>query len=263
MWIAITAVVAYLFATRALARNVFDPDSDNSGALRLGLLGAALHLLMHASVWWQAGGADLHFFAALSLVALGMAALTALAGRKQRLDALGVVVFPLAALAALAFAGVGHRALSADTLDWRIGLHAWLALLAYATLALAALLALMLWLQERALRQRRFTGLLRALPPLTQLEALLFRTITVGFVLLSFTLVTGALFVEDLFAQHLVHKTVLSFMSWAIFGVLLVGRRWRGWRGRRAVRLTLVAMALLLLAFFGSMMVLELILKQG
>ena len=35
-----------------------------------------------------------------------------------------------------------------------------------ATLAVAALLALMLWLQERALRRREFHGWLRALPPL-------------------------------------------------------------------------------------------------
>lgn len=263
MWIAIAAALAYLIATRALTRNVFDPDSDNTGALRLGLIGASLHALVHARLWWQAGGADLHFFAALSLVSLGMATLTALAGRRQRLDALGVVVFPLAALAALAFASIGNRVRSPDMLDWRISLHAWLALLAYATLALAALLAVMSWLQERALRQRRFTGTLRALPPLTQLETLLFRTITVGFVLLSFTLVTGVLFVEDMFAQHLVHKTVLSLLSWMVFGVLLLGRRWRGWRGRRAVGLTLVAMILLLLAFFGSKLVLELILKQG
>jgi len=263
MWIALTAALAYLVATRALARNVFNPDSDNAGALRLGLLGALAHAFVHARIWWQAGGADLHFFAALSLVGLGMATLTALAGRRQRLDALGVVVFPLAALAALAFASVGNPARSTALLDWRIGLHAWLALLAYATLALAALLAVMLWLQERALRRRRFTGLLRALPPLTQLETLLFRTITVGFVLLSFTLVTGALFVEDLFAQHLVHKTVLSLLSWMVFGVLLLGRRWRGWRGRRAVRLTLIAMILLLLAFFGSKLVLELVLARS
>ena len=67
----------------------------------------------------------------------------------------------------------------------------------------------MLWLQERALRRREFHGWLRALPPLVELETLLFRTIAVGFVLLTATLLTGVLFVENLFAQHLVHKTVL------------------------------------------------------
>ena len=60
--------------------------------------------------------------------------------------------------------------MTAAPLDWRLQLHAWLALLAYATLAIAALLAVMLWAQERALRRREFHGWLRALPPLTELE---------------------------------------------------------------------------------------------
>ena len=96
-------------------------------------------------------------------------------------------------------------------------MHAWFALLAYATLAVAALLALMLWLQERALRRHEFHRWLRALPPLVELETLLFRTIAVGFVLLSATLLTGVLFVENLLAQHLVHKTALSVLSWLAY----------------------------------------------
>ena len=71
------------------------------------------------------------------------------------------------------------------------------------------------------------------------------------------------LFVENLFAQHLVHKTVLSLLSWLAFGALLVGR-WRyGWRGAKAVRWTLAAMVLLLLAFFGSKFVMELVLDRA
>ena len=173
---------------------------------------------------------------------------------------LGVLAFPLAALLLLVYHLYGH--VPTQGLDWRLQLHAWLALLAYAALAIAALLALMLWAQERALRRREFHAWLRALPPLTELEELLFRTITVGFLLLTATLLTGVLFVENLFAQHLVHKTVLSVLSWLAFGALLVGR-WRyGWRGGKAVRWTLVAMALLLLAFFGSKFVMELVLQR-
>src|SRR5690606_11220962 len=94
-------------------------------------------------------------------------------------------------------------------------------------------------------------------------ETLLFRTVAAGFILLSATLLTGVLFVENLFAQHLVHKTVLSVLSWLVFGGLLLGRwRW-GWRGRVAVRWVLVAMALLVLAFFGSRAVLELSLGRA
>jgi len=55
---------------------------------------------------------------------------------------------------------------------------------------------------------------------------------------------------------------VLSIAAWAVFGALLYGR-WRyGWRGRRAVRMTLIGMVLLLLAFFGSQFVLEVLLKR-
>ena len=56
---------------------------------------------------------------------------------------------------------------------------------------------------------------------------------------------------------------MLSVLSWLVFGWLLFGR-WRyGWRGPRAVKFTLSAMALLLLAFFGSKFVLELILHRA
>jgi ABC-type uncharacterized transport system permease subunit len=170
-------------------------------------------------------------------------------------------VFPLAAGSLLGYAAYGH--VRAEGLDWRLQLHAWCALLAYATLAVAALLAIMLWVQERALRMRQVHGWRRALPPLTELESLLFRTIAVGFALLTATLLTGILFVDDLLAQHLIHKTVLSVLSWLAFGGLLLGR-WRfGWRGALAVRWTLTAMALLLLAFFGSKFVLELVLHRA
>lgn len=230
--------------------------------LFLAIPAVLLHASVHWLAWRQTGATDLHFFAALSLVGLGMALLTLLAASAGRMQALGVVVFPLAALLLLSYALYGHSTLP-EPLDWRLLLHAWLALLANATLALSAVLAVFLWLQERALRRRTFHLWLRALPPLTELEALLFRSIAVGFALLTATLLTGVLFVDDLFAQHLVHKTVLSVLSWLVFGGLLLGRHLRGWRGTKAVRWTLAALILLVLAFFGSKFVLELILHRS
>ena len=262
MTIVLIAVLAYLSATALLVRAVSRGGDRSMPELWLwpAIAAVVAHAGYHLIAWRSAGGADMHFFAALSLVGLGMATLTASFGAAGRMRALGVVVFPLAALMLAGYAAVGHQ--PPEPHDWRLQLHAWCALLAYSTLAIAALLALMLWLQERALRRREFHGWLRALPPLTELESLLFRSITVGFVLLSATLLTGVLFVEDLFAQHLVHKTVLSVLSWLAFGALLVGRRRYGWRGAIAVRWTLVAMALLGLAFFGSQFALELVLKR-
>ena len=262
MTIVLIAALAYLAAAGLLVRALGRGEpAPGRGWLAAAVPAVALHAGYHLLVAWRTpGGPDMHFFAALSLVGLGMAAMTMLVGARGRMAALGVFAFPLAA--ALLVASMLRGPSSASVLDWRLQLHAWLALLAYATLAIAALLAVMLWIQERALRRRAFNAWLRALPPLTELESLLFRTIAAGFGLLTLTLLTGVLFVEDFLSQHLVHKSVLSMLSWLVFGGLLLGR-WRyGWRGARAVHWTLTAMALLLLAFFGSKFVLELVLGR-
>ena len=256
----VAAIAAYLIATALLLADLRRGGQERWTWLTATAVAALLHASVHLLAWRASGGTDMHFFAALSLVGLGMAVLTALFAPQTRMAGLGVVVYPLAALLLGVYAGYGHRI--AEPLDLRLQLHAWSALLAYATLAIAALLAVMLWLQERALRRREVHSWLRALPPLTELETLLFRTVAAGFVLLSATLLTGVVFVENLFAQHLVHKTVLSVLSWLVFGGLLVGRWRRGWRGRIAVRWVLVAMVLLVLAFFGSKAVLELVLHR-
>jgi ABC-type uncharacterized transport system permease subunit len=262
MTIVLIAAALYLIAAGllvgALARN---REREAWPWLLPGLVAVALHALVHVLAWRRLGQPDMHFFSALSLVGFGMALLTALVGRFGRFAALGVVVFPIAAATLITYGLHGPRATTA--LDWPLQLHAWLALLAYATLAVAALLALTSWAQEGAMRRREFHRWLRALPPLVELETLLFRTITAGFMLLSATLLTGVVFVEDLFAQHLIHKTVLSVLSWLAFGTLLLGRWQWGWRGGIAVRWTLSATALLVLAYFGSKFVLELVLDRS
>ena len=262
MIVALAAIVLYLAAATVLGGSLRQPGhAANRGWLPLAILAIVFHGELHAEAWRLSNGPDMHFFAALSLAALGMAALTTLLGMLGRMAALGVIVFPLAAMFALLYHLSGQH--KPVVMDWQLQLHAWCALLAYAVLAIAALLAMLLWVQERALRRREFHRWLRILPPLTELETVLFRTIALGFALLTAALLTGVLFVHDLFAQHLAHKTVLSLLSWVVFGVLLFGR-WRyGWRGNRAVRLTLLAMGLLVLAFFGSQFVYDFILMRG
>jgi len=92
------------------------------------------------------------------------------------------------------------------------------------------------------------------------MERLLFQMIGAGFVLQSLSLITGFLFLQDMFAQHMVHKTFFSLVAWLVYGILLWGR-WRfGWRGRTAIRSTLGGFLSLLLAYLGSKLVLELLL---
>jgi ABC-type uncharacterized transport system permease subunit len=253
------AAVLYLTAATVLALPLLH-RRPLPRMLGFGLAVAAVVLHATVLVGKHGGGVDLHFFAALSLVGACMAALCLLVNILRPLATLGVVAFPLASSLLLAdFVAPSTQPLP---IEWQIKLHVVFALLAYSVLSIAALLAILLALQERALRRRQFGGLASALPPLTLLESLVFQLIGVGFVLLTVTLISGILFVDNLFAQHLIHKTVLSIAAWVVFGALLFGR-WRyGWRGRRAVRLILIGMVLLLLAFFGSRFVLEVLLKR-
>ncbi len=257
---ALLAIALYLVAAIALARPLL---TTGKPLTRVAMGMTLVAVLAHAVVLWgmHRGALDLHFFAALSLVAWVVSALTLMVNMSRPVAGLGVIVFPLTAL--LLAVDVFVAPPTAPTpIDWQIKLHVTVALLAFGVLSIAAVLAILLAVQEHALRRSKFTHWLRALPPLTLTESLLFRLIHAGFTLLTLTLITGIVFVHNLFGQHLVHKTVLSIIAWLVFGALLWGRWKHGWRGTRAVNLTLTGMAVLMLAFFGSKFVLELILHH-
>ena len=100
------------------------------------------------------------------------------------------------------------------------------------------------------------------MPPLQTMESLLFEMIAAGFVLLTLALMCGFAFLEDMFAQHLVHKTVLSTLAWLVFGGSCSWRFRYGWRGRTAIIWTLSGFVILILAYFGSKAVIELMLQR-
>ena len=117
---------------------------------------------------------------------------------------------------------------------------------------------------DRALHAKRFSPVIRQMPPLLALERLLFQVLWAGFALLTLTVFSGVLFSEQLFGRPvaLSHKTVFALMSWLIFAALMWGRWRHGWRGRLAVRWTLAGFVLLLLAYVGSKFVLEVLLHR-
>lgn len=148
--------------------------------------------------------------------------------------------------------------------------HLLVGTLAYGVLMLAAVHAGLMAAAERALHRAGdpvtpVGRWIERLPPLLVLERILFRFIAVGFVLLTLTAASGVLFSEQVFGRpmSLDHKTIFTLVSWALFGVLLIGRKFRGWRGRTALRFTLAGFTVLLLGYVGSRFVLEVILQRG
>ena len=258
--LSLLSILGLLYVCQRLLRQAPESPSTVRTLWPLGL-GCAL---LQGAASALAGSVD--FFASVTWVASLMAALAAITLMRSGERFLPLMSYLVAIGSSILF--LWHPG-ATKTLDgWQIQLHASVALLAYASLSLAALQALLLLLIEKRLKSPAsrhaswFARFANWLPPLSRIERQLFQLITVGFVLLTLTLLSGGLFIHDWLAQHLVHKTVLTIAAWLCFGLLLLGH-WRfGWRGRQAAIFTLGGMILLLLAFFGSKMVLEIILRR-
>jgi len=259
------AILLYLSSAALLvfrlSRGIQDAPGK-AGIIALGLGAVVLHAAVLQRHLLIHNGIDLGFFNASSLIGWLIAGLLLLAAIRRPVENLGIVLLPLAAVTVLMeILFSGHHVVQVFG-TWQLQVHILLSVLAYSVLTIAMVQAILLAVQDRNLRNRRPGGFVRALPPLATMESLLFQMIGLGFVLLTLSLITGVLFLEDIFAQHLVHKTVLSIIAWVVFATLLWGR-WRyGWRGRKAIRWTLGGFVILMLAYFGTKLVLELLIGR-
>lgn len=259
------AIILYLLASALLTVRLvrgLEPTSQRHQTRMIGLAAVVIHASLLYTTLLTPEGLNLGIFHAASLVAMTTSLLLLLSMFVEPVDNLGIAVFPVAALSIALTLVYPAPYLITSAGSWQLISHILTSLLAYSILGLAVMQAILLAVQDNHLRNRSPGGFIRALPPLQTMESLLFQMIATGFALLTLALVTGALFLEDIFAQHLVHKTTLSIIAWCVFAILLWGR-WRfGWRGRTAIRWTIGGFIFLMLAYFGSKFVLELVLAN-
>jgi ABC-type uncharacterized transport system permease subunit len=238
--------------------------AKNPQSLKLHSAMIALGLLTHAWLLYQAifaSGFNLGFYNALSAIFWLTVLVYWLANLKLELHSLQAFVLPPAALFALlpAFEVSNHFLPEASQPLFMA--HIGIALLSYSLFTFASLHALLMMFAERSLHNKASLIKLPSFPPLMVMESLLFRVIKIGFVLLTFTLISGMLFSEQIFGKPMQfnHKTVFSIASWIIYGWLLYGRYKHGWRGTKAINLTLVGFVLLLLAYVVSKFILQVV----
>jgi ABC-type uncharacterized transport system permease subunit len=234
--------------------------ADNKLAFKLHSAILALGLVIHGWLLYAgifANGFNLGFYHALSAILWLTVLIYWLADLEHQLHSLQAFVLPPAALFAIlpAFTVSNHYLNTQPLFMAHIGI----ALLAYSLFTFAALHALLMTIAERSLHNKPTVIKLPSFPPLMVMESLLFRVIKIGFVLLTFTLISGMLFSEQIFGNPMQfnHKTVFSIASWIIYGWLLYGRYKHGWRGTKAINLTLIGFVLLLLAYVVSKFILQ------
>lgn len=261
-------VVVFYLAVAVLIGYRLARGETVSGALRAALLGIGLAAVaMHAVILYggpqPSAGINLSLTGAVALVAWVVACLYLLVSLWRPIDNLGVIIMPLAAVTVL-IEWLAPAQLPVALTSRAQAVHIVVALVAYSLLCLAAVQSVMLLVQDKKLRQKHAGGFIRALPSMQTMEEVMFQMIALGFVLLTVTLVSGVIFSEQVFgaAFKFTHHVVLAVLGWVVYALLLLGR-WRfGWRGRTAVRWTLGGFTLLVLGYFGSKFVLEVVLGR-
>ncbi len=230
--------------------------------LILGGFAISLHaILLYQSIVTPVG-LNFGFFNAASMMAWMIATLLLITAIRQGVENLILVIFPIAAITIGIETYFHTEHILAPDQALGVSFHILSSIIAYGFLNISALQAIFLAFQDYQLRHKHPISVIKALPPLQVMEKLLYKMIALGLIWLSLSLITGIVFIENLFAQHLVHKTILSVIAWSVFAILLWGH-WRyGWRGKTTIRWTLIGFAVLMLSYFGSKLVLELILHR-
>ncbi len=249
LWLAcfacIVASLAYYFRPQARSTQLF------------GAAAIALHTLSLSQTLFSQDGFNF-LTIGLLIASIGNAFLW-LSNRDKDLSLLIAIAFPLTAIIIALNAIEPWNLKQLHSESWGTSVHILIASVAYSLFTAACGVGILLAIQEYQLKHHRLKQLLRV-PPLQVLERLMFEFIWAAFILLTVTIATGFYFIEDMFAQHLVHKTFFTIASWFVFAGLLLGRHFAGWRGQLAVKLTISGFFLLMLAYFGSKIVLQILL---
>ena len=262
--IALLAILGYMISTYLLLKHAKTQEVKVfCYQINWFLPCALLTLVTHASLIYQHSfitGLDWGVFHALSIFAWIVSTLFLVVSCLSRTVILSVVIYPLSAL--LIFVVLlwpnFHKVIGVDLMSFN--LHLFASLLAYALLSMAALFACFVCIQDRFLLHHKYLNMLRFLPGILKNEAIMFTLLYLGFFLLSISVVTGMLIFDDLFQQKLVHKTFFVLLSWCLTALIILLRLMKGIRGFFVSALVCVAFSLLLIGYFGSKFVIEIIL---
>ena len=236
-------------------------DKINQQPLYVAAAAVILHAVSLYGVMFTTQGIDIGFFSALCFTSWLMSFLLVIASFSLPIGCLGLLVYPFALVTLVLRLMSEQQHLLTDSLAPGLQTHILFSLLAYSLLSIAVAQAILLYIQDKYLHNKHPSGFLHSLPALETMEIMLFRIIGLGVIALSISLLSGFYYLDDMFAQHLAHKTILSMIAWAVFVILLGGHYYFGWRGKIAIKWSMSGFILLMLAYFGSKFVIELVLK--
>lgn len=131
--------------------------------------------------------------------------------------------------------------------------HASIAIMANAFLALGFCGGVMYLLQEREIKSRRFGLFYNRLPSLEALDNLNSHCLAAGFPLLTLGIITGSFWAKQAWGVYWQWdpKETWSLITWFIYAALLHFRFTMGWRRRRAAIMSMVGFGACLFTLWG------------
>ena len=205
--------------------------------------------------YWQGDGIFFGLVTSTSFISWVVATLLFLTSLTKPVHVIGILVYPLTAVSVillLLFPDTNSKLVSIS-----IASHVFLSVGAYALLSIAVAQSILLKIQERLLHDHNINTFIDKLPPLQTMEDFFFQTLKMGCILLTLSLVSGFIFVDEFFEQNLSYKTFLSVIAWIVFTGIAIGHKIFGWRGRNTILATQIAFSVLVLAYFGTKLALE------
>jgi cytochrome c-type biogenesis protein CcsB len=133
--------------------------------------------------------------------------------------------------------------------SWWLVVHVLFAMLAYGAFSVASGAAAGYLLKARG----GDAGVLARMPPLEALDELGFRYVVFGFVTCAVMIASGSIWAKDLWGAYWSWDPVETWnlVAWLAYGVLIHLRVTFGWTGRRFAWFALLAVALIVIAYFG------------
>ena len=252
-------IICYVLTLWPLCRGLWQGHRPClNRVLVFSILGGVCHLIGTLLAIFSDGQTNFSLTLSGSLIFSVTVILIALGGIRHPIHSLLLVIVPIAVIFIVTtWFGTPSKITS---LPGGTAMHVVLSVLAYGIITIAACCALAMYYCNYLLKHKQLGRRIDFLPPMETIDKLLFEMILAGQVLLSLSIISGLVFVEDFLGQRLAHKTFFSLVSWTIFGTLIVGHYKFGWRGAKAIKWTLAGFIALLIAYVGSKFVIEWIL---
>ena len=174
---------------------------------------------------------------------------------KTKTRVLGAFISPFILLFMIAAAGEtsGKSLLPQNLQSWLAGVHLFLTIFGEALFVIASCAGLMFIMQNRLLKSKKLSGMIRLLPSLNDLDRINHLCLLWGFPILSLGIIAGAVFAELNWKTGWLTdpKIIWTVAGWIIYGFLLHQRLAIGWKGYRMAVFSGIAFIFLLLSYCG------------